>query len=116
MHSNARWPPIFPRNWATAASGFPRGNPAKVSLALRVSVERLDVDNQGRGTLIARWNIEAPDSSKVLKGGESSFTKSGPVPHDDPASIAATLNDLTAQFSEVLARAIRECAPTSPPR
>lgn len=90
--------------------------PGEVALAVRVSVERLDVDGQGRGTLIARWNIEAPDSRKVLKSGESSFAKSGPMTYNDPASIATTLSDLTAQFSEVLAKAIRECAPTSPPR
>lgn len=90
--------------------------PGQVALAVRVSVERLDVDAQGRGTLIARWGIEAPDSGKVLKSGESSFTKSGPVPHDDPASIATTLSDLIAQFSEVLVKAVRECAPTIAPR
>jgi len=90
--------------------------PGEVALAVRVSVERLDVDAQGRGTLIVQWTIEAPESGKVLKDGESSFSKSGPVPHDDPASIAATLSDLTAQFSEAMAKAVRECAPTGATR
>jgi len=84
--------------------------PGEVALAVRISVERLDVDAQGRGTLIVQWTIEAPESGKVLKNGESSFSKAGPVPYDDPASIAATLSDLTAQFGEVLAKAVRESA------
>ena len=90
--------------------------PGEVALAVRVNVERFDVDTQGRGTLIARWNIEAPDSGKVLKSGESSFAKSGPAPYNDPASIPTTLSDLTAQFSEALAKAVRECAPTAATR
>jgi len=90
--------------------------PGEVVLALRVAVERFDVDSQGQGTLIARWKIEAPESGRVLKSGESSFAKSGPVPYNDPASIPKTLSDLTAQFSEALAKAMRECAPTGAPR
>jgi len=90
--------------------------PGEVALVVRVNVERLDVDSEGRGILIARWIIEAPDSGKVLKSGESSFAKSGPVPYNDPASIPTTLSDLTAQFSEALAKAVRECAPTSATR
>lgn len=90
--------------------------PGEVSLAVRVTLERFDVDSQGQGTLIARWKIQVPESGKVLKSGESSFTKSGPVPYNDPASIPTTLSDLTAQFSEALAKAIRESAPTGAAR
>jgi len=90
--------------------------PGEVALAVRVNVERFDVDSQGRGTLIARWQIESPDSSKVVKSGESSINKSGPAPYDEPETIATTLSDLTAQFSEVLAKALRECAPTGAAR
>lgn len=89
--------------------------PGEVALAVRVNVDRFEVDSLGRGSLIARWQIESPDSGKVVKSVESSFSKSGPVPYDDPASIATTLSDLTAQFSEALAKAVRESAPTSAP-
>jgi hypothetical protein len=90
--------------------------PGEVTLVARVSVERLDVDSQGRGTLTARWQIEPGESGKVLKHGESSLNKSGAAPYSDPATIAATLSDLTAQFSEVLANALRESAPTAATR
>jgi uncharacterized lipoprotein YmbA len=90
--------------------------PGEVGVAVRVSVERLDVDSEGRGTLIARWQIETPDSGKLLKHGESSLNKSGPVPYDKPATVATTLSDLTAQFSGLLAQAVRECAPTGATR
>jgi uncharacterized lipoprotein YmbA len=90
--------------------------PGEVALAVRVSVERLDVDSHGRGTLIARWQIESPDSGKVVRSGESSLNKPGQPPYDEPATIATTLSDLTAQFSEVLAKAVRECTPTGATR
>lgn len=88
----------------------------EVALAVRVNVERFDVDSQGRGTLIARWQIESADSGKLLKSGESSFNRSGPAPYNEPGTIATTLSDLTEQLSEVLAVAVRECAPTGATR
>ena len=90
--------------------------PGDVALVVRVYVERLDVNAEGRGTLIARWQIEASDSGRLLKHGESSMNKSGPAPYREPATIATTLSDLTAQFSGVLAQAVRECAPTGETR
>ncbi len=86
--------------------------PGEVALAVRVSIERLDVDSQGRGTLVAGWKILAPESGKVLRSGESTLNQSGPAPYNDPASIPKTLSDLTAEFSDVLAKVVRERAPT----
>jgi hypothetical protein len=90
--------------------------PGEVALTVRVSMDRFDVDAQGRGTLIARWQIESSDSGKVLKSGESSLNKSGASPYAEPATIATTLSDLTAQFGELLAKAVRETAPANTAR
>ena len=90
--------------------------PREVALVVRVNVGRLDLDAKGRGTLTARWQIESADSGKVLKLGESSLNKSGATPYSDPATIAATLSDLTAQFSDVLVKALRELEPTAATR
>jgi hypothetical protein len=96
---------------STSRIRFPSWQPGEVTLAVRVNVDRLDVAAQGRGTLVARWQIEAPDSGKLVKSGESRFTNSGASPYTDPATIATALSDLTAQFGQVLAQAVRESAP-----
>lgn len=86
----------------------------EVALVASVSVERLDVDAQGKGVLIARWQIESVTAPQVLKNGDCTLNKSGPVPYANPGAVATTLSDLTAQFSEVLAQALRECASEGP--
>ena len=83
-----------------------------MTLAAFVSVERLDVDQQGAGTLTARWQIESPDRRKILKSGQCSLNRSGPSPELNPGAIAATLSELTAQFGGVLGKAIQDCAST----
>lgn len=83
---------------------------SEVTLAAFVNVERLDVDAQGNGTLVAHWQIETPDRRQVLKSGECNLNKSGPPPFANPEALVVTLSDLTAQFSEALAQAIRDCA------
>ena len=88
--------------------------PKEVGLVVRVNVGQLDVDAEGRGTLTARWQIESGESGKVLEHGESRLNKTGPAPYSDPASVAVTLSELTAQFSDVLAKALRESEPTAP--
>ena len=86
--------------------------PGEVTLAVRVNIERLDVDPEGRGTLIARWQIESADSGKVLKNGEANMSNTGAKPYADPATIAKSISDLTSQFSQNLAQAIRESGPS----
>lgn len=87
---------------------------SQVTLAVFVSAERFDVDAQGKGTLLANWRIETPDGRQVLKDGVTSLNQAGASPNQRPEIIAATLSELTAQFSEALARAIRECASKAP--
>lgn len=88
----------------------------EVTLAVFVHVDRFDVDAQGNGTLIARWRIETPDRRQVLKDGTTNLSIAGANPNNRPEVIAATLSELTAQFSEGLARTIRECAAKSDSR
>jgi uncharacterized lipoprotein YmbA len=73
-----------------------------------VDVKQFDVDTQGRGTLIAWWQVTAPGSDKRVKGGQARLTRLGPAPRASPQVIATTLSALTAEFSEELAQAIRE--------
>ncbi len=86
----------------------------QVTIAVFVSAERFDVDAQGKGTLLANWRIETPDGRQVLKDGVTSLNQAGASPNQRPEIIAATLSELTAQFSEALTRAIRECASKAP--
>lgn len=79
-----------------------------VSLELRVTVDQFDVDTTGKGTLVAWWNITSPGSVKVLKNGETRLTKAGASPASDAQNIVTTLNDLTTEFSRILAQAVRE--------
>lgn len=95
------------------SSAWRRG---QVAVVARVRVDRLDVDTQGLGKLIASWQIESPDPPRTLTSGQTMLTQSGPPPYSDPASVATTLSELTAQFSEALARAIRESAPAGFPQ
>ena len=81
-----------------------------VSLELRVTVEQFDVDTAGKGTLVAWWHITAPGGAKVLRSGETRLTKAGASPASDPQNIVTTLSQLTAEFSGVLAKDIRELA------
>ena len=82
----------------------------EVALVATVVVERFDVDAQGKGTLVAHWRVESVARPQAMKSGECNLTLSGPAPFANPGAIATTLSELTAQFSEVLAQAIRECA------
>jgi len=82
-----------------------------VALEVHVTVEQFDVDQSGKGTLVAWWRITAPGGSKLLKSGEVRLTKAGKSPGSDPQNIAATLSDLAAELSSTLATAVRDVAP-----
>jgi uncharacterized lipoprotein YmbA len=84
-----------------------------VTLEVYVRVEQFDVDQNGKGTLVAWWRITAPGGVKVLKSGEARLTKDGKSPASDPQNIVTTLSDLTAEFSRALAQAVREVAPSN---
>jgi uncharacterized lipoprotein YmbA len=83
----------------------------EVALAVYVAVEQFDIDIQGCGTLIAWWRIITPGTGRVIKSGQSRFNRQGPPPYADPQTMAATLSELTGEFSQTLADAIRESVP-----
>lgn len=78
------------------------------TLRVFVDVQQFEVEAQGRGILVAHWRIQSSDSSTPLKDGIARLDRTGPAPQGNAAIIAATLSDLTAEFSRVLAQSIRE--------
>jgi len=82
-----------------------------VTLEVHVTVEQFDANQGGTGILAAQWSITAPGGTKILKSGESRFTKVGKSPASDSQNIAATMSELTATFSQMLAETVREVAP-----
>jgi uncharacterized lipoprotein YmbA len=86
----------------------------QVRVSVYVSVQRFDVDSSGHGTFIAQWRINAPDDNTPLKSGRTSLVRAGSSPRGHPEVIAATLSDLTAEFSRELAQAINESAKPKP--
>jgi uncharacterized lipoprotein YmbA len=97
---------IHPTDW----------HPEDVACAVEVTVEQFDVDSNGQGTLLARWQLAAPAAHKVLRTGQSRLTRTGAAPGRDPAAMVKTLNELVGELSEELAEAVRECtAGAAPP-
>ncbi len=87
-------------------------NPVIVKVS--VDVNQFDVDNQGQGTLSARWRLTLPDNERPVKSALIHLTQAGPSPLSKPQAIAMTLSALTAEFSQKLAQAIRESVTASP--
>ena len=79
-----------------------------VALEVHVTVEQFDVDQAGKGILIAWWRITAPGGAKVLKSGEARLTKDGKSPASDPQNLVAALSELTIDFSRVVAQAVED--------
>ena len=80
----------------------------QVMVKVFITVQQFDVDAQGHGTLIAHWRIIAPDSDTSLKSGQTRLARAGTSPRGHPEAIAATLSELSAEFSRNLAQSIRE--------
>jgi uncharacterized lipoprotein YmbA len=76
-------------------------------MCVLIDVQQFDVNTGGRGILIAQWRITEPNNETPLKTGRAKLTRTGAPPRDHPEAIAATLTDLTADFSRQLAEAIR---------
>jgi uncharacterized lipoprotein YmbA len=87
--------------------------PEDVALEVYVTVEQFDVDQDGKGTLVAWWRITAPGGAKVLKSGEARLTRAGKSPASDSQNIVTTLSELTAEFSGTLAQAVRDVTPSN---
>jgi uncharacterized lipoprotein YmbA len=81
-----------------------------VTVALHVTIEQFDVDDQGRGVLHAWWRISSPGAEKVYRSGETQLSRPGPSPFAEPQSIAVVLSELTAEFSRSLVTPLREAA------
>lgn len=83
-------------------------------VAVRVTVQRFDVDTQGRGTLIASWQLTHPGSEKPVKSGLAHLTRPGPSPLANPQAIATTLSALISEFSRELPAVPREATASKP--
>ena len=81
----------------------------KESVRIFITVHQFDVDTRGHGTLVAQWRIAAPDGNESISG-HTSLARTGRPPRGDPAAIAATMSELTAEFSNELARSLKGSA------
>ena len=71
-----------------------------------VTVDRFDVDTNGRGTLVAQWRIAASDANEPVTSGSTSLARTGGSPRGNPAAIARTMSELTADFRSELTRSL----------
>ncbi len=78
-----------------------------------INVHRFDVDTKGRGTLVAQWRIAASDGARPLTSGYTSLDRTGASPRGNPAAIARTMSELTADFSSELTRSLSGSARTA---
>ena len=78
-----------------------------------INVDRFDVDTKGRGTLVAQWRIAASDGARSLTSGYTSLDRTGVSPRGNPAAIARTMSELTADFSSELTRSLSGSARTA---
>jgi uncharacterized lipoprotein YmbA len=89
----------------------PQSSPStNEQVTVGVTVQRFDVDIEGRGTLVAQWQLAGADSEKSVKSGLAHLNRSGPPPVGNPQVIATTLSDLIADFSQEVAQGVRESA------
>jgi len=82
----------------------------RLVVRVSVNVEQFDVDTEGRGTLLAAWRLSVVGTDTPMKIGQAHLTRPGPSPRGNPQAIATTLSSLLAEFSRVLAQALRESA------
>jgi len=88
----------------------------EVDRAVYVSVDRLDVDADGTGTLQAWWRLTTGGGDQTLRYGNPRLTEPGPPPTEHPEAIATTLSRLTERLAESIAEAIRASAADPPGR
>jgi uncharacterized lipoprotein YmbA len=69
-----------------------------------IEVDQFDVDTRGHGRLVAQWRIAALDGTGSLQTGHVSLSRTGVPPRGDPAAMARTMSELTAEFSHELTR------------
>jgi uncharacterized lipoprotein YmbA len=84
----------------------------EVTVEIYVVIEQLDINKSGEGVLTAWWRILSPGGERTLKSGDSRLVRQGPPPEKEPSGAIATLSGLVGEFSEQLAQAITETAPS----
>jgi len=84
----------------------------QVALTASVTVEQFDVDTSGHGILNAQWRITPSAKGLSSRDGNARLARTGTPPRGNPEVIAATLSELTSEFSRELAQAIRNSATT----
>jgi uncharacterized lipoprotein YmbA len=97
------------RSVAADNTHFAGADRKKESVSIFITVHQFDVDTSGHGTLVAQWRIAAPDGNELMSG-HASLARTGRPPRGDPAAIAATMSELTAEFSNELARSLKGSA------
>jgi uncharacterized lipoprotein YmbA len=81
-----------------------------VACELYLTVDRFEVDETGRGSLVARWRITAPGAGAVLRHGQVTQAREGPPPTTDPAGSVATLSRLLEDLARQLAPEVSAAA------
>jgi uncharacterized protein len=81
-----------------------------VAVEVYVAIERFDVDETGRGVLVAWWRLTTPGGEKLLRSDASRLSRQGPPPTTDPQGAAATLSELAADLSRTLTEALKATA------
>ena len=83
----------------------------QVKAIVVVTVEEFDVDIQGRGTLVADWQVLGPDSEKPFMSGQARLNRTGVSPRGKPEAAVSTMSLLVGDFSRELAQALGHCTP-----
>ena len=94
--------------WRSLSSGnihFGEANRNKQMVRIFIDVHQFDVDTRGQGTLVAQWRIATSDGNE-LTSGHTSLVRTGHPPRGEPAVIARTMSELTAEFSSELTRSL----------
>jgi uncharacterized lipoprotein YmbA len=97
----------------SATNHFPESERKRQMVRILVTVDQFDVDANGRGTLAAQWRISASDGNKPVTSGYTSLARMGASPRGNPAAIARTMSELTAEFSHELTRSLSGSARTT---
>ena len=97
----------------SATNHFPESERAWQRVRIIVTVDQFDVDTNGRGTLVAQWRITASGGKESVTSGYTSLARTAGSPRGNPAAIARTMSELTADFSSELTRSLSGFARTT---
>jgi uncharacterized lipoprotein YmbA len=97
----------------SATNHFAESESKRQRVRILVTVDQFDVDNAGRGTLVAQWRIAASDGNESGTSGYTRLARTGGSPRGNPAAIARTMSELTADFSSELTRSLSGSAKTA---